>query len=463
VSDDEFSYLKLGGLQVDSNAQQADLGDLDRKFREGVEALQNRDGRRAQELFEQVIAGNPKYHGAHFNLGASLGMQNRLEDALAEMHKEEEISPGDTQAPQTAARLAVLLHRSGDAIQDWRRLLKIDPKNREAALNLGQLLSADGKYEEAAESLEAAIQLSPESPSLQFQLGEAYIKSGNLEKALPHLRIAAHDDDRTKTIDAMMLNNVAYILAEANAEPDLARRYAEKAMAELDAQSHADANQSSHKLARDFAMLWDTAGWVYFQSGDYKRAESCLHSSWLLAQQSVVGEHLGQLYEKLGRSREATHTYELAYAAIPRVARVNTASPFSITKEYDETRKRIADRYQKLTGKPLAETSLTMKRLPNGQPPVTPAEELSRLRGAKFSRQSGPYGSAEFDLTFSQGKPAVAIFLSGDAKMKAVSARVEAAKFQVEFPVGSNAILVRHATVYCGQYAPCDAVMAPLE
>jgi tetratricopeptide (TPR) repeat protein len=466
VSDDEFNYLKLAGLQAGSSAQQEGAGDTDRKFKEGVEALQKRDSKRAQELFEQVIAANPRYRGAHFNLGVALVSENRLEDALAEFRKEEEISPDETGAVQAAARLAMLLHRKEDAIQEWRRLLKVDPKNHDAALALGQLLLADGKYAEAAESLEAAVQLSPDSTGLQFQLGEAYIKSGSLEKALPHLRIAANDDNNTKTIDVMTLNNVAYTLAEANAEPDLAKRYAEKALVELDVRSHADSNHSNHELARDFAMLWDTAGWVYFQSGDCNRAESYIRASWLLDQQSVVGEHLGQVYEKLGKDREAAHTYELAFAAIPGVVGMSASSQFSITKENDETRKRIADRYQKLTGKTLAEPSLyarPMKRLPSGQWPVTTGEELSQLRDTKFSHQSGPYGSAEFDLTFTPGKAPVAVFASGDAKMKEVFARLEAAKFQVEFPVGSNAILVRHATVYCGQYAPCDAVLTPLE
>jgi len=90
-------------------------------------------------------------------------------------------------------------------------------------------------------------------------------------------------------------------------------------------------------------------------------------------------------------------------------------------------------------------------------------DEVFRMRDAKFSHQSGPYGSAEFDLTFTPGKPVVAVFSSGEAKMKEVSGRLEAAKFQVEFPVGSNPTLSRHVTVYCGHYAPCDAVMSPLE
>ena len=65
-------------------------------------------------------------------------------------------------------------------------------------------------------------------------------------------------------------------------------------LAELDAQSHADTNQSKHKLARDFAMLWDTAGWVFFQSGDYNRAESCLRALLLALPAEMVGEgHTG--------------------------------------------------------------------------------------------------------------------------------------------------------------------------
>jgi len=104
-----------------------------------------------------------------------------------------------------------------------------------------------------------------------------------------------------------------------------------------------------------------------------------------------------------------------------------------------------------------------MRRLPNGPRSVTPAEELIRLRDTKFSHQSGPYGSAEFDLTFTPRKPATATFVSGDAKMKEVSARLEAAKCQVEFPDGTNATLVRHVAVYCGQGAPCEAVIASME
>jgi hypothetical protein len=55
----------------------------------------------------------------------------------------------------------------------------------------------------------------------------------------------------------------------------------------------------------------------------------------------------------------------------------------------------------------------------------------------------------------------VATFLNGDAAMKALTKRVEMAKFKVEIPAGSKAILYRRATVHCSKWAPCSAVLLP--
>jgi Flp pilus assembly protein TadD len=79
---------------------------------------------RAREVIQQVIAVDPKFSGAHLILGAALWAQNHLEDALAEMRKEEEVSPNDTRPVQSAARLATFLRRGDEAIMEWRRLLK---------------------------------------------------------------------------------------------------------------------------------------------------------------------------------------------------------------------------------------------------------------------------------------------------------------------------------------------------
>ena len=63
------------------------------------------------------------------------------------------------------------------------------------------------------------------------------------------------------------------------------------------------------------AAQWDTLGWAKFRSGDAESAENFVHSAWNLSPNSVVGEHLVEIYEKLGKKQQADHICQLALAA----------------------------------------------------------------------------------------------------------------------------------------------------
>jgi tetratricopeptide (TPR) repeat protein len=465
VSDDEFNFLPLSGVGngVVGSSQDGTV-DLDRKFNEGTKALQRRDFQRAKELFQQVLAAEPKYRGAHFNLGMACVSQNQPTEGLAEFHKEEEVSPDDTQSMQAAAKLEMYLHRDEDAMQDWKKVQKVDPKNHDAALAIGQFLSSQEKYSEAAEVLEDALQSAPDSPSLRVLLGDAYLKGGKFDKAFPLLRAAADGAEKSKTVDSMILNNIAYELAEANTSLDFAKQCAEKALAELDSQSSSPSGRGL-RLTQQYSPAWDTAGWVYFKLGDYKRAENYVHASWLLGQQRTVGEHLGEIYEKLGMPKEAAHVYELAYVAggASMPGTFGRTSPARVLKGYEGSEKTLKERYHKLTGKALEDSTFSIHRSPNGQWPVSPSEELSRMREVKLGTHSGPSGSADFELIFAVGEPAVVKFVGGSDAMRSMSARLAAAKFRLEFPMDAKATLVRRVTLHCGPYEACSAVMMPLD
>ena len=91
---------------------------------------------------------------AHFGLGVVLAVQNKMSEALAEFHKEEEIAPEDSRSYVAAAAFANMRGRKDDAAEEWRRLLKVDPGNQNAALALSEILYQRGKYTEAASVLE---------------------------------------------------------------------------------------------------------------------------------------------------------------------------------------------------------------------------------------------------------------------------------------------------------------------
>ena len=57
---------------------------------------------------------------------------------------------------------------------------------------------------------------------------------------------------------------------------------------------------------------WDTLGWVYFKFGVLPTAEKYIHAAWMMSQHEVQGEHLGQIYEKLGRTQEAIRYYAMS-------------------------------------------------------------------------------------------------------------------------------------------------------
>lgn len=471
VSDDEFSFIPINRTGTSGNdkgtsekANKADDQSVDELYARGQDALQRRDSLQAQELFQKVISKDPKHRGAHVSLGIALMTQNRADDALQEFHKEEEIYPNDPQSFQLAAAAANFSGNADAAAGELRRLLKMDPQNSRAAVSLGTFLSDQGKYAEAVEALEAAVKAAPDSPALHFQLGTAYLKAGHSVQAIGHLRKAAEHKDS----DSMMLNNVAYTLAQNGTNLNLARQYAEKALKEIEDRSlhYLGASETGAGATYQLSLVWDTAGWAYFQSGDVDRSESFVRAAWLLGQHAAVGEHLGEIYEKQGKTKAAAKTYELALAAVdngPLVRRSNFGLSAPAVVEMGRQQaltKEITARFQKLTGKkPAIRESL---RLPNGEWTKTAVEQLTQLRTVSLGKPAGFSGSAEFTIVFSPGRTESVDYASGNRELEPLMEKIKAQSFQVEFPVGSQAKIFRRAQVGCFATSGCTAVLIPV-
>jgi hypothetical protein len=259
--------------------------------------------------------------------------------------------------------------------------------------------------------------------------------------------------------DPIMLNNVAYTLAENKTSLDLARQYAEKALKEAEERSiqEVDSVETGWRVTYRLSLIWDTLGWIYFQSGDANRSESFVRSAWLLGQQAVVGEHLGEIYQKEGRSKAAATAYELALAALEPSP---TVFPPSDAGRRESLTKEITVRYEKLTGKkPETRESL---RLPNGQWTKTAAEQLTQLRAVHLGKQTGLSGTAEFTIVFAPGKIESVNYVSGEKSLNALIEKIKAGTFQVEFPAGSQAKILRRAQVGCFPVSGCMVALVPV-
>ncbi|HEV3512203.1 MAG TPA: tetratricopeptide repeat protein, partial [Candidatus Sulfotelmatobacter sp.] len=449
ISDDENKYVRLDGAgastggESDGSGNGKDPGEILGVFTQGTIALQQRDFQKAQELFEKIIAKDPNYKGVHFNLGLALVARGRTEDAIGEFRKEEKISPENQRSYQVVAAFLMRTGRRDEAMEEWRKLLKVDPGNRTAASSLAGLLYQAERYPEAVSVLEAAVKAAPDSSGLQYQLGEAYIKTKQNDKAVATFQKVMEQ----KSDDPETLNNVAYTLAENNLKLDLAQQYAEKAVRQLEEQAGGKpSDDTALHVTFDFSLVWDTLGWVYFQQGDVRRAEPLVRSAWLLGEDSLVAEHLGEIYEKEGKTEQAAHAYEsaLAVSSVP-------ASSFGISPDaaraYQARADEIRNQYRKLTGKgvPLAE----IKRLPNGEWTKTPAEQLRASREVRLSNEEKLSGSADFVIEFEPEKVDSVQYLSGGDELENLTKKLKAAHYPLEFPPNSQAILAVRVSVRC--------------
>jgi tetratricopeptide (TPR) repeat protein len=432
---------------------------LDKAFREGNEAQQRRDFSRAEELYRKVIAGNPQYHGAHFNLALSLAAHGKLDDAIAECRKEEDVNAKEVRSYEMAATLLAMRGRQDEAIQEWHKLLKVDPANHDTSLKLSTLLSLQGKDAEAVSVLEDAMKASPDSTKLELALGQKYLKAGQIDQGVSLVQKAI--ENGTPSDDtAEMLNDAAYALAESKTHLDVAKQYAEKAIGQIEAESAAAGDSDdAFRFGSQFVAFWDTLGWVYFQMGDLTRASDFLLPAWVQGQRSAVGEHLGQAYEKMGRKKEAAKIYLQALAAqTSGSALVNSPilDPAARQKEYQKEHNEIVARYEKLTGLKYS-SQIEIKRLPNGEWSKTPAEELLDQQKVKFSPTSKVSGTALVAIGFTAGKVESVRFKSGDGALQSISEQLKGVKFPMPFPPNSAARIVRFVKLSCNASGGCTA------
>jgi tetratricopeptide (TPR) repeat protein len=405
---------------------------------QGTEAGDRGDTTQAEECFRQVIALDPKYPGVHRGLALVYARQRNLEGLLREARLEVEYHPEIIATyPMLSGVLDATNHHE-EAIEVARQWLKADPGNRDAALALAKMLSDGKKDVEAIAVLENAIKLSPDSSSLQYALGDLYLRNKQTEQGVALLKKAIASNSNRG-----WLNNVAYALADANVELDLAQEYGEKALAQTQALTMKAADdQEGFKSTRQLEYVWDTMGWIYFRRGDNQRALAYIRAAWVLGQRAVYGDHLGQIYEKMGMKSEAVHVYKLALASTGG----NTAD--------------LRKRYEHLSGGKASDADVPLlRRSPNGAYEPSPGEELSRMRSAKLTSSAKESGNATFIIVFSPVKPNEVKYVSGEESLKAMSGQVASAKFKVEFPDLGPFQIYRRGMLVCSSVAGCEVVL----
>ncbi|HEX4663311.1 MAG TPA: DUF3857 domain-containing protein [Terriglobales bacterium] len=392
----------------------------------GLAALKNQNFRAATELLKKVVELEPKHKDAWNNLGRAYLALVKYDDAISAFRKQIEINPFDEFAYNNLGLAYQSQQKYDDAIDAYKKQLDVNPLDQFAHGNLGSLYLEQKNYGDAVSELERAVQITPQNPGLEANLGRAYLNVNQPEKAL-----AAFDKAVELAPSPGIWNNVAYELSTHKTHLDKALTYAESATSATEAGlrnvdvQHLTLNDVG--LVMSIGSYWDTLGWVYFQSNQLEKAKRYIEAAWLLDEHSEIGDHLGQLYEKLGRKQDAIRFYAMAATAAHKVPE--------------------AEQHLKSLVPDSKQNSIQVEKARG---------ELDSLRSVRLP-WSGKSAKAEFFLAFisppsSDGrplKPDQVKFVSGDESLRSYASQLQAAQFHVEFPDDTPIKLVRRGVLSC--------------
>jgi predicted Zn-dependent protease/transglutaminase-like putative cysteine protease len=426
---DEATFIQLIGAGAKAPEKQAESNpQANVLVRQAFADMQAQDPKGARKALDEAAKINPSEGGLWSGYGLVDMTENKRDDAIKDCKKEIENHPEEIPVYRTLAGLQTGQHHSDDAIQTLHDLLKAAPTDADGHRQLAGVLISEKRYAEALPILTEAVAQSPDNTGLKIMLGSTQIQSGAKDQGAATLRAVL-----TAATDDGVLNDAAYELADANLELPVARASCEKALKQLDdLTAKISLSAITDDELRDVTRLaatWDTMAWILYRQGEFAEAEGYAKASWMLDQRPVIGMHLGQIYEKLGRKPEAIHAYQLAMASASSVDSNG-----------------IADAREQLAKLSPSEADFNRTTL---------GEEIGRLRSVTLppllpTAAKKSY-SADYFVLFSPGQVEDAQFLAGDEALKVAEQPLRKASFKVPFPPASGARIVRRGIVYCSE------------
>jgi Flp pilus assembly protein TadD len=108
--------------------------------REGAKAYEKGDLKRAQEIFEQLVAADPNSPEARAALGAVLVRRGQNDDALVHLDRALQLNPEEVSAYVNRGEAYLKLGRKREAEADLKKVIALDPARKNPAANRARAL-----------------------------------------------------------------------------------------------------------------------------------------------------------------------------------------------------------------------------------------------------------------------------------------------------------------------------------
>jgi len=133
--------------------------------------------------FQKLIAQHPTTPWLHYAYGDALDSLSQYDDAKAQMRAEMKLSPHSALPWIRLASISVRQHLPADALKAAQTAVEMAPDSAEAHYELGRAWLESGDAQKAIAELKKADSINPDTPEIHFVLARAYAKADLPEKA----------------------------------------------------------------------------------------------------------------------------------------------------------------------------------------------------------------------------------------------------------------------------------------
>jgi tetratricopeptide (TPR) repeat protein len=284
----------------------------------------------AEKEFRETLRYHPRDRDANYNLGSLLLARNDARRAIVYFSR---VQPPSPEALFNLAQAYFATSQKAKAIEVVKSLSENAKNDVRTHFTLGILLAGQRQYTDAMHEFETANALQPGTFEILHNLGQAYLKNGDNEKAkgvldralklLPDSAetlylLAQTYSNEGKDLDALELLVKAHKLAPRNtdviflmARLSMKQSFYEDAIPLLEEGLKVDPNRPN---------LLAALGECYFMMGKVSQAKDTFQTLLQVDPSARSYAFMGLCYRNLGRFDEATKYFEQGLKVDPRDA-----------------------------------------------------------------------------------------------------------------------------------------------
>ena len=222
-------------------------------------------------FYTNIIKLTPSMMEAHHNLAICLRKNGDLQGALKCARTAQKLNTNSSLTNFSLAIIYEKLNLPIKAIKYYTKAIEFSPDYFEALNNLGRLLERDGQLENAIETLKRAQSIKPKSPSVNINIANYYIETGQPHEAYALLKPFLDKKLKLSRDILAIVSNTMGVISMVLGNVTTALTYFQRAIQYTPNFAEAHENLALILLAKlEYSKGWEEYEWRSQNKSDYE-------------------------------------------------------------------------------------------------------------------------------------------------------------------------------------------------